>query len=248
MAFLGQWPDLGRAALIALLVAVPATAWPAEEAEEQATDEARTIVFMSGELGGSAYATAGFKRVLDGATDTSGFVVMGSGGAGRVQRREIREEGPIRVDSFSMQASLLAGYQGRVEQGVFAFLLGPEVDYRPPSDSAARRAHPLLSARLQIETWLHPTDDTLVTATLVAGTAGPHLWARATLGYRVWRDVHFGPEASLYVDSDNKEARIGLQFTGLSIGRFALSASGGLMLQERGEHGAYFVIGTYFPL
>lgn len=224
---------------------------PSAAAEDrEAKEEPSRILFSSVEMGASTFVGSGFKWRLDGPSDTTGIVLMGTAGAGTLRDRQIREDGLVRLDHLSSQGSLLLGYQRMTGRGVWAVLAGAEADLRQPLVGGAlmERIDPAFGVRLQAELWRHPTDRTLVTGTLIAGTAGPHLWARASWGYRVWQDVHLGPEAAISLERDHREARLGLHATGLRIGRFNLRLSGGLLLQDPGEPAGYAALTTYFKL
>jgi hypothetical protein len=90
------------------------------------------------------------------------------------------------------------------------------------------------------EIWMHPTDDTLVTGTAIAGTARGHLWARSSAGYKVWRDVFVGPEASLYRTDGYREWRVGAHATGLQLGRFTFRLSTGWRREESSPKGGAY--------
>ena len=70
-----------------------------------------------------------------------------------------------------------------------------------------------------------------------AGTARGHLWTRASAGYKVWRDVFVGPEASLYRTEDYREWRVGAHATGLQLGRFTFRLSTGWRRDESSPKG-----------
>jgi hypothetical protein len=141
-------------------------------------DEARTVFFAGLDSGHSLHGHMGFKRMLGGSLDRSGFVAMGIIGAGG------RQDG----GGHPIEAGFLGGYQWALPRLHAGLFLGPEVE-----SSRGLRA----GARVQGEIWARPTDDTLLTVTLIAGSARPQVWGRVSAGYRLWDDVHFGPEGLL---------------------------------------------------
>jgi len=90
----------------------------------------------------------------------------------------------------------------------------------------------------------------LIAATVVAGTArNNHLWGRTAFGYRVWSDVFIGPEVSLSMSEAYREWRIGAHVTGLQLGRFTFSLSGGWRSEEDSPHrGAYVNVSGYIRM
>jgi hypothetical protein len=212
--------------------------------------EPHSVVFAGADFGGSTYASSGFKRSLGRPLDQNAFILMGSSGAGILRDRDMRDGRLSRKDYLSSQASLLVGYQWMTPLGAWALLGGAETDLRHAlvDGAAARPAEPRFGIRLQAEAWLHPSGRTLATGTVILGTAVPHLWARASWGWKAWRDAYLGPEAAVSLEPDYREARLGLHATGLSIGRFTLRLAGGLLLRSTGEPSAYATLGTHFAL
>ena len=56
-------------------------------------------------------------------------------------------------------------------------------------------------------------------------------------GYKVWRDVFVGPEASLYRTEDYREWRVGAHATGVQLGRFTFRLSTGWRRDESSPKG-----------
>lgn len=237
---------MGRMAVAAALLC----ALPLPALGQEAADEPNLVLFSSAEIGRSSSVNSGFKRALGGTLGTSGFVLMGSAGTGRLQDRVALETHLAQIDYLSTQGSLLAGYQWATERAMITLLAGPEADYRHVLTDGAltSRSRPHFGARLQAEIWAHPTDTTLATGTLIVGTALPHLWVRGSWGYRVWRDIHLGPEATVTMEEDYREARLGLHATGIRIGRYHLRLSGGAVLAEEGRPSGYLALTTFYRM
>jgi hypothetical protein len=142
----------------------------------------------------------------------------------------------------------MIGYQWTLDRVFVAGFIGPEVDAQQPVTigEIPRLSHPRLGLRIQGELWAHPTENTLLTATVVAGTARGHLWGRTAFGYRIWSDVFIGPEASLSMTETYREWRVGAHVTGLQLGRFTFGLSGGWRGEDDSpHHGAYVNILGY---
>ncbi|HVL72496.1 MAG TPA: cellulose biosynthesis protein BcsS [Beijerinckiaceae bacterium] len=197
----------------------------------------RTVLFGGLEAGRGGFASAGFKRTL-GPLDQNGFAVLGTAGAG-LERDRPHEPGAPAHGRYKVQASLLSGHQWMLGWGAVALFAGPEFDYETVPGDPTARGRPRLGARLQGEAWLHPTEDTLVTLTGIAGSARGHLWTRGSLGYRLREGLFVGPEASLYVTREHREWRLGLHATGLSWRDVRVRLSAGWRQDEDRRGGAY---------
>jgi len=193
--------------------------------EAQASDALNTVLFASLDGMRPGYASAGFKRTLEGSLDQSGPATLLSAGFGRepVQgRRGFRHKAG---------ASALLGWQWVMPTVTLSGFVGPEIEYE--REASIARSRPQGGVRAQAELWAHPTPQTLVTATAIAGTARGHLWSRASAGYAVWKRVFVGPEMSHYRTDSFREWRLGAHATGIAVGRFNLRLSAGL---ARFEH------------
>ena len=214
-------------------------------------DDLRTVLFGSLDAGRSTFGTLGVKRALGGSLDRSGPVGMASiGYGGTVERAWWQPEG-THVIRHAVHGSALLGYQWLRDGLVVAALAGPEVDGERSSDqSAPRDTKPQLGARLHGEIWAHPTANTLLTTTVIVGTARTaHLWGRASAGYAFWDGVFLGPEVSVYTTDTYREWRFGAHITGVTLGRFNLRLSGGWRGEEEtGDRGAYVGLSAYIRM
>jgi hypothetical protein len=223
----------------------------AAHGQEIAPPAPRTVLFGSFDAGHSTFGTLGVKRTFRGSLDQSGPLGMASVGyGGTLERVWWRPEGPHMV-RHAVQASALVGYQWVRDGLVVAGLAGPEFDGEDLSDRATPRVtKPQLGARLHGEIWAHPTGDTLLTTTVIAGTARTtHLWARASAGYALWKGVFLGPEASVYTTDTYREWRLGAHVTGLTLGQMSLRLSGGWRAeQETRREGAYVGLSAHMRM
>ena len=230
---------------LALAAALPAPA------RAQDAAELRTVLFGSLEAGRSSFANVGAKHALGGPLDRSGPALMAVAGYGGRFERDPAAPGAPLAFRHAAQGSALLGYQHMLGWGALAAFVGPEIDHETFAHDRANggESGPKFGARLHGEAWLHPSPDTLVTATLIAGSARPSLWSRGSLGYRLWRDVFVGPEASAYAADRYREWRVGVHATGLALGRTSLRVSAGWREDsETRRGGAYLGLAGHVAL
>jgi hypothetical protein len=223
---------------------------PAGAEDSKVAAPPRTVLFASIDAGSSGFLTLGGKRTLVGTLDESGPVALASVGAGgSPEQMGLPGVGdtPFRP---TLQASGLLGYQWALGRTFLSLFAGPELDRdRFASTGGLAREATRIGARVHGEIWMHPTDETLLTGTAIAGSARGHLWARASGGYKVWRDVFIGPEATLYRTETYREWRIGAHATGLQLGRFTLRLSTGWRVDETSARGgAYGAVSVHVKM
>jgi hypothetical protein len=199
------------------------------------------VFFASVDAGSSGFGTLGAKRTVLGTLDESGPVALASVGAGgSPEQMGIQRLGDAAFRPV-VQASALVGYQWALGRTFLSLFAGPELDRdRFPHRDGLTREASRIGARLHGEIWMHPTDDTLVTGTAIGGSARGHLWARASGGYKVWRDVFIGPEATLYRTDSYREWRLGAHATGLQLGHFTLRLSTGWRVDDASRRGGAY--------
>ncbi|WP_336486301.1 cellulose biosynthesis protein BcsS [Methylobacterium nigriterrae] len=239
----GARPRIGAAALITLAAA----------GARAAENEAGLLLFGSLDAGAASFATAGAKLALD-RLDRPGFVALASVGLGRRFERALCTCGETaRVASLArhtMLGAAVAGYQWFFDRGVAAAFAGPE--FTREGLLEARTLH-VFSARyglrLQGEVWARPSAETLVTGTVILGTARGDAWARLAVGYELW-GAYLGPEVSLYADATGyRKWNLGLHATDFALGRFNLRASAGLQFETRGRASSpYLALSAWTPL
>jgi len=222
------------AGLIGLLV-------PAHGNEVGTTSPASILLFGSLESSPSVFVTTGAKVALD-RIDREGFVVLGSVGGGRRQESTVMRETAI--------GAVVVGYQWFPDWGVVAAYAGPEGALEVVS-SGCGCAHvlpPRFGLRLHGEIWARPSDETLLAATLILGTARTSAWGRVAWGYRVL-GAYLGPETSLYLDETGYQKwNFGLHATDFALGRFSLRVSAGLQLaSERRDTSPYVGLTVWTP-
>ncbi|WP_375408570.1 cellulose biosynthesis protein BcsS [uncultured Methylobacterium sp.] len=209
------------------------------------------ILFGSLDAAPSGFATAGAKIAFD-RVDREGFVVLASVGAGRRTETGPSLDGRSSPSlmRWTMMASALAGHQWFTDWGVIALYAGPEGSMEALSGSAGTAILPArFGLRLHGEVWAYPTDETLLTATLILGSAHGHAWGRLSYGVRFW-GAYLGPEAALYADETGyRKWSIGLHATDVSVGRFSLRVSAGYMIETPSAEGSpYVALTLWTPL
>lgn len=235
-----------RAALAAALAVLAPVLAVAEEAlaQDPAPERSRTVVFGGVDWGRSGFAAVGAKRSLVGPLDQDGPALLGSLGYGG----EFERPGPPGTPSalrHTILAGALAGYQWMLPWGAVGAFAGPEVATEVFREWGGldRRARTRIGARAQGEVWAHPTPDTLLTTTVVLGSARRSAWGRLAVGYRLWGKVFVGPEVAAYATDTYRKEQIGVHVTGVEFGGLSLRLSGGVQ-RERDERR----IGPYIGL
>ncbi|KQP42380.1 hypothetical protein ASF49_00510 [Methylobacterium sp. Leaf104] len=209
-----------------------------------ASSPASVLLFGSLEASPSVFVTTGAKVALD-RLDREGFVALGSLGGQR------RREGAVTRDTAI--GAVVLGYQWFRDWGVVAAYAGPEGTMEVVSGCGCVHAlAPRFGLRLHGEVWARPTDATLLTATLIAGTTRMSAWGRLSWGTRGWGtggwDAYLGPEISLYGDETGyRKWNVGLHATDFALGRFSLRLSAGLQLASDQDPGPYLGLSVWTP-
>lgn len=192
------------------------------------------VLFGSADVGHSIFLSGGSKQALVGPLDRPGFLALETTGIGLTRERLRLGDQPLTVERFVHQASVLGGYQTMLGPLYLAAYAGPELQQEQLAYDGrfARFSQPRLGVRGQFELWYNPTPDTLLTTTVVAGSARGSVWARASAGIQVWSKSYVGPEVTIYATPTYRETRYGLHLTGPSIGIVNLRLSGGVMTDD----------------
>jgi hypothetical protein len=233
--------SIASAGLFVLSIAGPARAGEPGSATEQ--KDLRTVLFGSLDASRSGFGGVGFKRTLLDSLDRSGPAVLGSVGYGARFERDVSNPYEPEAIRHTAHGSAMIGYQRVTGWGVIAGFVGPEVDFERLAGSypSAHDSRPRWGARLHGEVWAHPTANTLLTATVIVGSARGELWSRLSWGYRIWRDLFIGPEATAYARDTDRDWQLGLHATGLAFGRFTLRLSGGWRWEDEGRRKGPYV-------
>ena len=214
--------------------------------------EVDTLLFGSLDAGAANFLTFGAKVALD-RLDRPGFAVLASVGGGR--RNEAACGCPsmsetARLSRYTALGATLVGYQWFSEWGVVALYAGPEGAIEALTDGRSVATLPVQwGLRLHGEVWARPTDETLVQATVVLGSARDSVWSRIGLGYRAW-GAYLGPEASLYADrSGYTKWNVGLHVTDFAIGAYKFRVSGGVQIESDARRPSpYVALSVWSPL
>lgn len=150
---------------------------------------------------------------------------------------------------YAATASATLGYQWSFPEGTIAAFVGPEAMLDGyASGAAVLHRDARIGLRAHFEAWLRPTEETLVQATLIAGTAKQSIWARIAWGYSAW-SAYAGPEASLYADATGyAKASLGLHLTGLTYAHATFRVSAGAQYEARDRRlSPYFGVTAWRP-
>ena len=214
--------------------------------------EVDTLLFGSLDAGAANFLTFGAKVALD-RLDRPGFAVLASVGGGR--RNEAAcgcasMSEAVHLSRYTALGATLVGYQWFSEWGVVALYAGPEGAIEALTDGRSVATLPVQwGLRLHGEVWARPTDETLVQATVVLGSARDSVWSRIGLGYRAW-GAYLGPEASLYADrSGYTKWNVGLHVTDFAIGAYKFRVSGGVQIESDARRPSpYVALSVWSPL
>jgi hypothetical protein len=251
----------------ALLCAAVSLACPdAPRADER--EEVRTVLFGSLDAGRSSFVSAGAKFAPDG-VGRDGPVTLATLGYGLRPERDwwgdprAQAGRPPRTLRHTVQAGAVAGWQWARDWGVAALFAGPELAFEVlDSPGTERLPAPRLGARMQAELWARPTDATLVTATLIGGTARWSAWGRVSWGVRLpaLSEAYLGPEAALYADRTGyRKWSLGLHATDfglpqiilpqMSLPQLRFRVSAGWVYEEQIRRpGIYGTLTAWLPL
>lgn len=229
------------------LAVVPAKFSPARASEHPAADDERprqrayTILFSGLDLGRSSFVGSGFERVFAAPEGARRFLIMTTSGAGNERRRGRPQMAAYREQMS--QSALVLGYRWPTGTGSLTLLGGFETDTRQKDTD--RRARFRGGGRFQIDLWHHPDANSLVTATIVAGTARPSAWARASLGRAIADRLYVGPEATLHVEEGYLQWRLGAHLTGIRVWRLEGRMSAGFRSDSDTVNGAYWTFNVH---
>lgn len=239
-------PDILRRAAALLMTAGAVAVTPARAQDESV----RTLLFGSMDAGPSTFLGSGAKIALDD-VNREGFVALVSAGGGVRQERAAATQtssAPTLVRTTLLGAAL-GGYQFFRDWGVLSFFAGPEASLEALMGNGQARALPArFGLRLEGELWARPSENTLVTGTLLLGSARYDAYGRVSAGYRLW-DAYLGPEAAWYGDRTGyRKVSLGLHATDFALAglSFRLSA-GGLYEPGTGRVGPYVGLATWAP-
>ncbi|WP_375461589.1 cellulose biosynthesis protein BcsS [uncultured Enterovirga sp.] len=206
-------------------------------------EDQHAVLFGSLDAGRSVFVTGGAKQSLTGPLDRSGFLLMESTGFGLTPERSRNQGIDVPVLRFTHQTSALLGYQWNGDRVHVAAFAGPEVQQEQLTYGGRvyRWSQPRVGARGQLDLWLHPSPDLLVTNTLIVSSTRTSLWNRASVGYRVFGSAFVGPEITVYATPTYREVRWGGHVTGLAMSVVTLRLSGGWMEDDSHKRGSPYI-------
>ncbi|MGF3026015.1 cellulose biosynthesis protein BcsS [Methylobacterium aquaticum] len=241
------------------LLSVAASLACPDDAVADERDDVRTVLFGSLDAGRSSFVSAGAK-VAPGGIARDGIVTLATLGYGLRPERDWWGDPrakagltPPRTLRHTVQAGAVAGWQWVRDWGVAAVFAGPELAFEVLDSPGTRRLPaPRWGARVQGEVWARPTKSTLLTTTVIAGTARWSAWGRVSWGVRLpdRSAAYLGPEAALYADRTGyRKWSLGFHATDFAIARLSVRVSAGWLYEEQIRRpGSYGTLTVWMPL
>ncbi|WP_378975026.1 cellulose biosynthesis protein BcsS [Methylobacterium komagatae] len=234
-----RMPSTGLVWLVAFAIFASATA-------RAAAADLDILLFGSLDGGAASFATFGAKAGAS-SLEKSGFVTLWSVGGGIRRERMFCGCGRRAIFTrLSQTTSELFGYQWIIPAGAISVYAGSETDL----DALVGVAAVLRTGwRVQGETWLRPTEESLVQTTVIAGSARNSVWMRAAWGYKL-AGAYFGPEGSVFLDETGyRKVSFGLHATDVALADIRLRVSAGLQWEtHRAEPRPYLGLAAWSPL
>lgn len=249
MRVIGLGGYRSRHGLSAGLSALALLSSPYSAAAEDAA--VRAVLFDSLDAGPSVFFNTGMKVAPD-RVDREGFAALGDVGSGvRTERGSATATAPTpTLVRATVLAAALGGYQFFYDWGVVGLFAGPEIAQELVIDSGGVRPLPArFGLRAQGELWSRPSEDTLVTMTLILGSARADAYGRISAGYRLW-GFYLGPEVAAYADRTGYQKwNAGLHATEVRFGAFTFRLSGGCAYEvETRRAGPYVALAGWISL
>jgi hypothetical protein len=234
--------------LIAAIVALTAAAARAGDASD-AREEIRTVLFGGFDAGSASFVSAGAKHTFGPADRDGPLVMAGAGYGARFERDGAAPRPAPVVMRHTLLAHAVGGWQWTFDWGVVAAMAGPEMSYERVGSRFAQQPGARFGGRIHGEVWARPGEDTLLTATLIAGSARGDAWGRLSWGWRVW-GIYLGPEAARYADlTGYRKTSLGLHATGLEFWGLTFRVSAGYLREERARRdGGYVALAVWTAL
>lgn len=230
-------------ALAATLPAICAHAGGRDEDLFVRPEDQRSVLFASVDAGRSAFASAGSKQTLVGPLDRPGFLIMEAGGFGMTRERYRTDVMDLPATRLTTQSSLLFGHQWNGSGLYMAAMAGPELQHEQltVADRVYRFSKPRYGVQGQVELWANPSNETMLTGTVVARTSRLSIWARSSGGLKIGGSLYAGPEVMTYATDTYHEVRVGVHLTGVQIGIVQGRVSAGWMMTDDGKPGTPYV-------
>ena len=228
-----------------------------QDGEPPVSDRYDRVLFGSAELAEvSIFGGSGFKHSLSGNIEAPGPIAMLMTNLGATRERWEAPDGfTAHVPRMTQITRIYFGRQENTALGFLTLAAGLEIRRAQAlgDDALPRWQPPRTGAALIAELWreaplrAHAPQSGqgwsnrpfLTHATIMAGSAGPSLWARLATGPALTQKVFAGPEASVYLEPDYRELRLGAHVTGFAIGPLTLRLAGGIVMPQGGRSDVY---------
>jgi hypothetical protein len=143
-------------------------------------------------------------------------------------------------------AQVMPGWRIK-RQGVEAkFFFGPDWERHKlwPDDPANRLRGVQLGLRMAVETWVEPTQDTMVASEASLSSLGTQWNGRIAAGWRMFDNMledgfYLGPELQYFGADNYRQFRFGLHLTGLKAENYEWSAAAGWAHDSDGRGSPY---------
>ncbi|MGL5736685.1 MAG: cellulose biosynthesis protein BcsS, partial [Beijerinckiaceae bacterium] len=205
------------------------------------------VIFSSFEADDfSRYGGAGFKWRPSFVDKETGFAVIAAAGHAQWRDQRINAAG-LEETVPTTRGSLLIGRDFRIGTGILGLYGGieyiRETAFDPFSDLLRRSSR--AGARVQIDWWQRPSERSLFTLNVSAGTAKREVWARAAYGYDLFGFGFIGPELAVSASRKDTIWRGGLHISEIPLRGLKLRIAAGAA-HQRGRTGAYLSIANYY--
>ncbi len=139
---------------------------------------------------------------------------------------------------MTIAGSVLAGYQFFADWGVVSLFAGPEASM----ESLGIQVLPTrYGIRVHSEVWARPSENTLLTTTVIVGSARWDAYTRLSWGYRLF-GAYLGPEIAHYGDRTGyRRWNLGLHATDFAIGPLSLRAGAGWQFEAETKRAAPYL-------
>ncbi len=248
-----------------LMLAAPSQAETPPQAKQQASpvtgernsdkpvsDRYDRVLFGSAELAEvSIFGGSGIKHSLSGDIEAPGPIAMAMTNIGATRERWEAPDGfTAYLPRMTRITRLYFGRQDNTALGFVTVAAGIEIRraQKLGDDALPRWQAPEIGAAVIGELWreapLVRRDEQsgrlwLTHLTVMAGSVKPSLWTRIAIGPSLGDGVFIGPEATLYLEPDYREVRLGAHLTGMRLGPLKLRLAGGIVMPDGGRSDVY---------
>ena len=208
---------------------VPGNDWiVAVDASTTLTTNQSQFAYAAGTIavGGGTLQQSGFRLKLEGLGGTYGY-----------------QQGPL--DSLArgeqFEGGALAGYQQVWNNAAVAAYVGVSVRENtvPAADTVNSATGTKVGFKTALDTYLRPTDQTMLSAYGSYSTAYDAYYARFRAGYWAFGRGYLGPELTVLGDDYYGQTRLGAHFSGMQFGSLQFGIAAGYVWDRSYKDGYY---------